>query len=477
MKTRNIKITGSVTLLLAWFFLSLTAFSQQLINHSFESWSTLSFFKEPVGYHTTNFQSFLTTGYPNVMRVTDSYSGTYAAMMQTIDGNGELIPAGIFIGNPGPYWISGGIPYSDIPDTLSFWAKYNIYTDDTAQLMLIFKYNGNPMGFASAKLTGISAAYTNIRVKIDWFRPQLNPDTLCFIVLSSLPDLSPANGSYIIIDKIELLHATQQLPNPDFENWLDLESEEPDGWFTSNLYSMFGSGASASKSTDHIDGLYSVQLTNAIMIGGDTISFITNGMIGDNGPSGGTPISQNPLKMTFYYKYEPVGADTAIAMGILWKFDPGPGVAIILDSVQLKLQAAATWTYHEMIFNYAGFPPADTVTIAFSAGNIGEDGNYVGLGSNLWIDNLILEYGPIGMTEVEKSPARLFPNPVKDQIALGGNEMGPVTIEMYTSEGKLLKTINIIPGSHANVSDLPSGQYLYRIISEMSVVRGKFVKL
>ncbi|MCX6273502.1 MAG: T9SS type A sorting domain-containing protein [Bacteroidetes bacterium] len=461
-------------------FISVESPAQQVPNNSFENWTSVSFFEEPAGYQTTNFQAFLTIGTPVVTKTTDACDGNYALKMETMGNGADNIPGGVFLGNPGPDGIQGGIPYTDHPDSLKFCLKYDMMDFDTGVLMIFFKFMGLPIGIATYTFYGSQPVYTTVALEIGWV-PEMIPDSAAFIMFCSSPDLFPSPGSVAYLDNLQLTGGVTQLPNSSFENWLNIGSEEPDFWVTSNPFTMTGSGVSAEKSTDHVDGLYSLKLINQISIGEDTMSFATNGNIAGAGPAGGSPVSQNPENFSFHYKYSPAGIDTAFAMGMLWRNDQVNGVTILLDSVLIKLPAQGVWTYVEVPFSYAAFPWADTVTIAFAAGNVVDDYGSPSLGSALWIDQVQLAYGPVGINNTDPATNRVFPNPVSDVLRINQPFQEMVTIEICSMEGKLMYSIRLNqagqPILKADISDLPAGQYIYRVITTGSVTSGKFIKI
>ncbi|MHC1706686.1 MAG: T9SS type A sorting domain-containing protein [Bacteroidales bacterium] len=466
----------AVLIVSACFSVSPRSNAQQVLNSSFEDWTLLTLFEEPTGFITTNFQSFLTTGQPNVSRSTDACNGNYALRLETVSFGSEMIPGGIFIGAPGPDGIAGGIPYTGHPEQVQICLRHDLNPGDTGAMMVIFKTNGWPVGTAFFQFYDSVPIYNYWVINIDWV-PDIMPDSVMFVFFTTMPDMTFSPGSVAYLDEILMLGATEQLPNNDFENWNDLISEEPDHWYTSNAYTLMGSGPSIEKSTDHFDGQYSVKLINKVSVGGDTISFITNGIIGENGPAGGSPVTQNPSHYSFYYKYQPVGNDSALAMGVLWAWNPLLNHSVILDSVMIQLTAQSTWTYQELNFNYTQFPLADTITIAFAAGNINDYGPGVELGSTLWVDKVKVEYGPIGMPEPEDGEIRLFPNPVTDKLSFSGLPARGQRIEVLSLDGKLLRSFTYAPGVTFDLSDLGPGCYIFRIVSGSSVSTGKFVKL
>ncbi|MCF8234974.1 MAG: hypothetical protein K9G67_08120 [Bacteroidales bacterium] len=47
-------------------------------------------------------------------------------------------------------------------------------------------------------------------------------------------------------------------------------------------------------------------------VGGDISGVVTHGTFFEDGPVGGLPVNLNPQMLTGYYKYYPVGPDTAL---------------------------------------------------------------------------------------------------------------------------------------------------------------------
>jgi hypothetical protein len=474
MKSKVTFVFISIFLILSGLVIPAGLQSQTVPNSGFEDWTTISFFEEPSGYLTTNFQSYLMLGEANVSKTIDACSGNYAVKLETVGNGTETIPGGIFIGIPGSSGIAGGIPYTGHPSQVSFCMKHNLNQGDTGAMMIIFKSMGIPVGTAYASFYDSSANYENWVVDINWL-PILIPDSVMFVFFSSMPDQTSGSGSVVYLDNIVFVGSSQQLPNNDFENWENIASEEPDFWFTSNTFTLFGTGPSIEKSTDAFEGNYSVQITNQASIGGDTMSFITNGQIGENGPSGGSPVLLNPDYFSFYYKYSPVGPDTALAMGILWRNDgTGP---VVLDSVIMKLPAQASWTFTQVQFNYPGLPPADTVTIAFAAGNMVEENSYLGLGSELKVDNVEVVPEPFAITDPPAQFFSIYPNPAIDNIIVGEGQGQTLRIQILTVEGNLIRTILCKPGSHVDIADLQPGCYLYQVLSGTTHIKGKFIKI
>ena len=149
---------------------------------------------------------------------------------------------------------------------------------------------------------------------------------------------------------------------------------------------------SATKTTDSHSGSYALQLQNVVTMWNDTTGYITNGTMGSSGPTGGTPLTQNPDTLSFYYKYSPVGHDTAILYVFTTSYDTITHTSSPVEVYLLKLPAQSNYTKMTVPFYYAGFPPVDTINLTFCSGNIINTNAWVGLGSTLKVDDINLTY-------------------------------------------------------------------------------------
>lgn len=457
--------------------------SQLIPNASFENWSTITYFEDLDSYLTTNFQAYFSMGAANVTKSTDAHSGTYSAKLETVSSPGGLIQGGIIIGNAGPGGFSGGISFTQHPYTISLWTKYNIPTGDSAIIIFLFKKLGNNIGVVVRKPSGQQLTYQHMIMPVTWMDSTTMPDTVAMAVFSSNPSSPTGLGSLMWLDDINFVGVTAQLPNNSFENWTSLYSEEPDLWKTSNPYTFAGGGLSVTKSTDHYDGSFSAKLTTKVTPNnGDTVAYMTDGIIGNNGPQGGTPVPYNPAKFSFYYKYFPNGLDSALAGGWLYRYDAALDSTIVLEQELHKLPAASTWTLHEVQFFYSSWPPADTLNISFASSNIQDPGAYVGLGSSLYVDKVQLFIQPVGIGEthnVSLEPV-VFPNPATDKLIVNsGNDTKNLIIEILDLQGQKIQEFSFNPNSSKgiDISFLSKGTYLYRIKSVNSQLNGKFIKM
>lgn len=474
----KIKIFTTIVLL---FFLS-HVFSQQQPNSSFENWSITTLFEEPGNYVTTNLQSYFAIGNGNVTKTTQCQHGIYAAHLQTIPGQGGNIFGGIFIGTPGQGGITGGIPFNQKPTALQFYAKYNIQPNDTANVIILLKRNGVVMAATQVKPTGIQNSYTQITAPIIWYDTDTShfPDTIAAAITSSKFN-GPIVGSELYLDNFTFVGATLPFPNGDFENWTAQSFEDPDNWFTLNFIGIIAGDYSATKTTDHYGaGNYALKVKTVIIPNGnasDTMGYVSNGRMNNQGSRGGLPVANYPKIISGYYKYFPVGPDTALAGTYIFGHD-NFGQLLVLDSNIVALPPTSVYTYFEVNINYQGQTNVDTLNISFASSNIVDSNNYVGPGSILYVDNLLIEYYPLAVKDAPfTKDFNVYPNPAKNNIYFDLNNTdknalleiidgkGNIVVSKYISEYKV----------GLDISSLENGLYFYVLKSNNKQSSGKFL--
>ena len=471
--------------LMACFCNNNLVFSQSIPNGSFENWYVKTYYYEPSGFGTANMQSFFTIGSGNANPSNDAHSGNYSATLQTVGSGSNVIPGVLLIGQPMPGGISGGIPYTDSPDSLSFYAKFNIQPYDTATLFVVLKKMGNTVAYAIARLYGTQNTWVEYKIPFHW-QTIMMPDTLALVISSS--DVFNNNlipGSNLMIDDIQFTNVNGQLPNGDFESWSPVQFEEPYDWETPNFVGIYTGVYSVKKSTDSYDGQYAISVENILMPYGDTIGYITNGKINGIGePEGGCAVNQNIEKVRFYYKYFPKGLDTAVVAVISFRYDPILQKSVKLDSTIIKLPPTNTYAFIEIPMNYNSWSYIDTVNITFLAGNIDINMNSIAnSGSVLIVDKVEMTYLPLAVSEVENSiNCNVVPNPASDIITINTSikENGNFLIRIYDFSGKfILEEKNYLSEDNKiniDVSKLPKGLYFYKIENERYNKSGKFIK-
>jgi hypothetical protein len=463
--------------------LSAALYSQTIQNNGFENWTMKTYYDEPDSFMTTNAQVYFMSSLPNVTKITDVQHGSFAAKLETVYINPDTAFGLMLIGKPITGGIGGGLPFTARPDSLIGYVKYNIMTNDTANIVVFFKKLGVMMGGVGKQFHGTAGSYTRFSLPITWYAPG-QPDSLIAIITSSNLDYPKIPGSIFCVDNLYFKDSTAvvHFPNGDMEYWKAVTSEEPDNWTTINLYTMGMGTPSVTKDTDSYSGTYAIKCVNVPLLYGDTIGYFTNGTIGKNGPEGGMTTWLNPDKVTGYYKYLPVGMDTAIAGVMTYRYDGTLHKTIMLDSSRIKLKGAISYTYFEIPLTYNNWPWVDTANIAFASGNIDPPGSYVGLGSTLFIDNLQITYKPMGVTETlfGDKDIVIYPNPADEYayVQINVPSASDYRLKVYDAYGKevmeKLYSKNTTGSIYKiDLSWLPAGIYVFNIQTDQGLISKK----
>jgi hypothetical protein len=455
-----------------------TSLPQVIANASFENWYIQEYYEEPDTFMTSNFRTWLTGGLINVIKTSDSHSGNYAARLETIAVNDEIIGGFLIIGNASEGGITGGLPFTGRPDSLTGNIKYTTDTSQGALVLCFFKKDGVTIGSAGNLFTGSEEEYVRFALAVDWSSPD-PPDSMIFIASSSDLGGSTIPGDILYIDDIGFTGTTIPFPNGTLEDWHTIFTEEPEDWTTFNAFGCFFGSLSAFKSTDSFSGNYALELHNIQMPGDQVMGFVTNGFWGDFGPAGGMPVDGNPMLLTGYYKYFPDGPDTALAGITSFYYDETGDSTVLLEQIMIKLSPSDEYTYFEIPMLYNASPLADTLNITFASGNLAGDTNYVGLNSVLYIDSLNLEYYPVsvGPEYFSEQDLKVYPNPAGDFLQIESilamktlrilNNLG---MTVFSIEPEALK-------SNVDIHNLPPGMYFIEIKTEQKKLMKKIIIL
>jgi len=449
----------------------------QVPNGDFENWFNDFLFSEPLPYFTSNFQAYLLTGQGNVTEVTGVSNS--AVRLETVTDGNENIPGTMFLANIQNGDVEGGYPFGSEPDSITGYFRYSIPSGDTAAIILFFTSGGFPVNILSIPIVGESPDFTYQAFDIPTFFA--TPDSVIVVIVSSAAD-PPTIGSWIEVDDLLFTSSAEQLPNNGFDNWTPLESEEPEDWFSTNYISLLSdSPIVTTKSTDSYTGNFALRVeTQEVSFLGeepDTIGYISTGTIGDEGIEGGFPYSQQPYQLTGYYKYTPVGNDTAVVDVSFSKYNSGTGETDNLYEYLVQLTATSTYTQFVIPISLNEIP--DTANIAIGSSNYGEEGNYLGIGSVLLIDDLQFEFIDGTSVPLFKDEVLIYPNPASDYTILDlSNVKGEIkSVIFFDAVGRKAlhlenparfgNTLNI------NTHKLNNGIYAYVIKTDLGDFSGK----
>jgi hypothetical protein len=462
--------------------ISISAVAQQPQNGGFENWTGSTLYMESPPYLGTGLQSYFTVGTGNVYSVPSPVQGVSAAHLETVSNGTDTVYGGMFWGVPGGNGFTGGGAYNERPDSLVFWANHNVMAGDTATIIVALEFMNNMLGYAPGFVVGNSGGWVRYSVPFQYFAA-FNPDSIGCLISSTniFSGYAGTPGSMLEIDSIQLIGATAQVANPYFEVWSSAIVTEPDGWATLNIGNIYDGNYSVTPDNGAYMGNYDCLIETTIAEWGDTIGYITNASF--TGSGGGMAVYQNPQKITGYYKYIPVGNDSALAGGWSSRWDVIGDSAMPVEEMFIWLPAASSWTYFEVNLSYNGFPNPDTLALAFASSNFDGVVNTIGIGSMLYLDEIGVSYYPLGMEDANTSAVSVFPNPTTrfinvrlEEIAAGEN-----TFSIYDAQGNLVKSEQIVNGGQTGfytmeLNELPAGTYVWEIVGAEGKTSSTFVK-
>jgi hypothetical protein len=458
----------------------LAAFAQTVPNGGFENWYNNYYFDEPNFGITSNLQSYFSIQSGNVEKTNDAFAGNYAAKLSTVAAPNDTLLGIIIIGTPSGSSINGGIPINVRPDSLKCYAKFNIQPNDTASIIVGFRKFGfvDPVGFVQLVFTGVQNSYQEHKALITWADATTVPDTLFGYIASSVfTQYSSMPGSELYLDNIGFTGAVGA-PGADFETWTTVESLEPESWWTPNFI-LINQTPCVTQSTDAHSGQYALRIENVLSPYGDTVGFASNGYFFNEDFAGGMAVAQNPVMVSGYYKYSPIGNDTALVGVFTSKFEPTFGTTVRLDSSLIRLPAASSYTYFEVPLYYNGWPVADTLNITFASGNFQNDSSLLEPGSVLLIDDIEVLYNPVAVEDYSnQNQALVFPNPATATLFIKMlNKASNQTFKLFDAKGALVFEGNcqFQDGMLASIdiSEIPQGLYFYQISDGKNNVSGK----
>jgi len=454
-------------------FGTLTIFGQGVPNGDMESWGMKLHFENPKYMNSSNFDAFIRGGTPNALKSTDAHYGSYAIKLQSGTRDEDTTFGYFLFGVGNDNGLEGGIPFTEKPDSFKAWFKYNIAAGTEGLVVIFFKKDGVPISQQMLVISsGTINAWTEMSFKLDTFAG--TPDTIAFGIVSANPFNNmndPAN--WIMVDKMAFTGVTNQLPNSGFEEWVNVETEEPDLWMTFNVMQLaMGMPNNVTKSTDAHSGTYSMSIKTASfdMMGGNVLGIATTGMIGDNGFTGGFPVSKKADSFCFYYKYDNTSNPGDSAQVMLMYSKAGT----MIDAALITLAPSTAWKRVSAVFMPDTIMIPDTCNMILSSSEL--FGGNAAIGSVLKIDDLLFYYGTVGIPVApEKSAdAFIYPNPAAEQLHVNFvlAATSSATITIYNIDGKMISRndyTNLPEGNNnlsLNINDLPAGNYILSIVDE-----------
>jgi hypothetical protein len=205
--------------------------------------------------------------------------------------------------------------------------------------------------------------------------------------------------------------------------------------------------------------------------------------LGNDDPEGGFPIPNTPKKISGYYKYSPVGADSSIFIAQFSKWNQATQQSDSIANIKVSLPPANTYTFFEIPLNIVWTAQPDTMLLGFAPSYLDNDTPTVTLGSILQIDALELEFVSGIIVQLDRYPAfvNAFPNPASDFLNLSFDLsiQTPVVVVVHDGSGRTLRTYDAGWRSGAvdialPVGEFNAGTYFYSIQTQKGIFNGKF---
>ncbi len=449
-----------------------TAFGQTFKNGNFEDWNE-TMVERPLSWQTT-LDEFFRSGQTPASGIITKVTGQMGSAIQLetkIVNNDTLF--GFFSNADDPVEGVGGEPFTQQPDSITGYYKYDVKSGDTALLLVVFKKDAAIINTDIFKITGTQANFTRFAFPLTL---SATPDTIIVASASSnaIDEVGIQPGSTITFDNITFSGSTQNITDSGFEMWQTDTLRGLNGGWT-------GFGTLLSRTNDAAKGNYAVLLeTNSFGNNNIVGGVLSNGRMNQNGPPlGGVPYNGSDDTVVFSYKYEPSGQDTA-QMAIFF-FNNG---TILGQPVGRILLPSSNYMEIEVPFQVASVP--DTMGIIFtSSANPAQPSD---VGSKLYIDELRLKSETLntGIIDIVRTgTVSLYPNPATDNISISFNAQATTKAYMQITDvlGRTItqKPITIHKGENSfktSIQNLSSGIYFYNITSETStvLVSKKFTK-
>lgn len=444
----------------------------QVANGDFENWTVNYLYDVPTPWSTSVSESGgqLT----NTTQSSDAAHLLSSVRLETVLAAGDTNFGFVLLGDMGDNGPENGHPYTGVtgnPDSLIFWAKYDIQATDSATALFATTYIGSPTSLNAFKIYGTQSTWVRKAYALGTIFA-VDSVVVAFASSDALNEFG-IPGSWIMIDNVQVkttTGATWTPPNNSFETWDAVNSEEADDWYSSNLF--YSEDTTVFKTMDAYANTYAAKITTILGDYNDTlVGYLSNGPSVNGGWFSGVPYTAVPSTMDLYYKYLPSGVDSAQVYLELME-----GTNVIGGGFTQLKNTVSSYTALSIPVTQYSPGTVDTMRITFSSGR--------NPGSTLFVDAVSLNGGTVSTDEITlENSLKHFPNPVENELTVTFNasKSSNGTIEVFDVNGKLVisKNLNIITGANIqtiNTEGLTQGVYTYVINNGGNRGVNKFIK-
>lgn len=476
-------------------------------NCDFEQWGAVSY-DYPVGWMRMG-----------KTRVVPSYNGSKAMEITGIDSssntnhNNEGTDGLIIYATKVPDGADnffGGVGVSATPDSIVFWAKYDVVPGDTVMGILMFKYQAQLYYFQTVPMVGSTAGgWVRVSNPLNYNGSQ-QPDSIIIAFASmrvsftedSVPKYS---GSILTVDDVQLIGIPETVPNGDFEETASGEWLYPEVWQGSESAAVDESPIDRMQRTiDKASGYFAVRLANDPVNSGTSLALERQG---DNYSSPFFPVDWRYGKLYFYAKFEQgtygTNSKDTLRMSLqMYKDGLQMGMASLSIDTPINEYTliGADIFYTGFPVDSANLPVPDSANIRFSVGEVSYqvfgDNRPQGGASVVYIDGIsfddpreLLPRDTTIISSITESHnpllnmlCKVYPNPAHSSVNVEffNNTAGTATISIADLQGRVVyqATEQVLQGmakKQINSGNFANGIYVVNVQSGFLHIQRKLV--
>lgn len=447
---------------LAFLSIALGSLAQfgQLPNGGFENWTDETLYDYPTDWSNSNVEEY--QGTATVLQSTDAQDGNYSCELIATAGSQDTTFGYVYHGAIGQFGPSDGIPYNINFDETRYQYQCDLAAGDTLFVIATRFIAGVPVSTEVVEAAvGTVNGWTSGTVSFtNGAQDEL---FIGFVLGNPLIGQTPSPGSWARIDNVTMHNAgieVTNIPDPSFENWSTLSTENPDDWYTLNWLLSPISMENVVKTTDANTGTYAIEMSTIDLFGDTVQAFLSNSPIDLFGsiPFQASPYDATPAQLEGSFKYSPSGNDQGFIQVIFTENGN------IVGSASQSFNTASFYQAFILQTTILGTPDSMSL-IVFSGDNPG---------SVLKLDDLSFNGGDVGLEEFNSMNVDIYPNPASTSVMIKAD--GTYNYSIVNLSGQeVMKQNNLHGAIELDVSELSSGAYFVRINNEYSTESHKLI--
>ncbi|MEY3983500.1 MAG: Secretion system C-terminal sorting domain [Bacteroidota bacterium] len=450
-----------LTFCAAW--CSMAMLHAQVPNAGFESWSE---------YRSLNPALWTANG------SIDQVQGRHGKALRMAHNAGD-VPSFAALANLGAGGVFGyplpGFAYTLVPDSIGVLFRANLAAGDTANLLVVFTNQGNPVSNQTVRIGGNTGGNWKY-ISMPLPGGGLAADSGIIIISSLALDAFAQGAGYLDVDSISFVKGAGMPmappPNGGFNDWDSLVLYQPDRYLSSDrLYgalryvvqnvlreSKARSGASALRlQTGAANGLFGAETLGAYIL-----SSLSLDVLEADPEKPSFPVQSRVSSFRGFYQLNTVGDTAQAEINMFYQGN------LVGNGVWRGAENIAAWTEFSADINYdplfSGTPDSATVSLSL----LNPDGLSAKPGNWFLVDDLYLSNWATSNKHIAQQTAwKVYPNPAKGRIYLEHQEAagGQLYFRILDMSGREIRNgSNLYTGTGAvaevNVEGLPAGAYL-----------------